>query len=424
MYRLCTKEKSYIIRTGEYMIRTSEEAISALKALDEALGNIQTPETLNVFNAVGMTTQEVKHSAFFAWLLDPDATHGMGNAFLADFLKSLCNYPPYGDAEIATNRDILAGEDFDKFLNATDIKVETEKTLSGPESRIDIFIRSQQANTVLVIENKVFTSTHDDQLRRYEEEIKVFDGSKIKVYLTPKGDIPTDIDGNYQPDWCIFSYEKLLEILKKRLRTIPATKQFYKLRFLLEDYIEMVDATILKNNPSLRSMCKDILKRHADALEILMEYNDNVDDVYEYIANTWIPANIPNLAELEYKGRQLRFYTQPIADFYAKHNHPIKINPAYWAVCVNLGSKDGPIILGFGLGKNAEGEWEEADVIIRNLLVPEKKMGNKFCTLFTVELLSAEERQNKFEDIKTTLDERLSLFLTKLHDLENTLSKM
>ena len=186
----------------------------------------------------------------------------------------------------------------------------------------------------------------------------------------------------------------------------------------------MVDTALLKNNPALRSLCKDILRRHADAIELLNSYTDNVDDVYAYVANEWIPAHVPNVAEMEFKGKQLRFYTKPIADFYAKHNHPIKINPAYWAVTANLGSKDGPIVFGFGLGKNPDDEWTETDVTIRNMLDPDKKMGSRFCTLFTVELLSAEDRQNKFGEIKEQLDDRLAVFLKKLNAFEAELIKL
>ena len=45
----------------------------------------------NIFDAVGMERQEVKHSAFIAWLLDPDKPHGLGNRFLDEFCKRLFN---------------------------------------------------------------------------------------------------------------------------------------------------------------------------------------------------------------------------------------------------------------------------------------------------------------------------------------------
>jgi hypothetical protein len=40
----------------------------------------------NVFNLFGIGADEVRHSAFLAWLFDPAASHGQGARFFAAFL--------------------------------------------------------------------------------------------------------------------------------------------------------------------------------------------------------------------------------------------------------------------------------------------------------------------------------------------------
>ena len=63
-------------------------------------------------DAVGMSTQEVKHSAFLAWLLDPNKPHGLGNAVLKLLLEKVRAYPAIN--RIPSNAEIIAkiSEDF------------------------------------------------------------------------------------------------------------------------------------------------------------------------------------------------------------------------------------------------------------------------------------------------------------------------
>jgi hypothetical protein len=43
----------------------------------------------NIFEAVGMVRQEIRHSRFLAFLLNPNASHHLGDIFLKTFLKRL-----------------------------------------------------------------------------------------------------------------------------------------------------------------------------------------------------------------------------------------------------------------------------------------------------------------------------------------------
>lgn len=39
----------------------------------------------NIFHALKIIQQEIRHSNFLAWLLNPKENHGLGNSFLKDF---------------------------------------------------------------------------------------------------------------------------------------------------------------------------------------------------------------------------------------------------------------------------------------------------------------------------------------------------
>ena len=410
------------------MINTEEQAITVLQALNKTLCELEKPKELNFFEAAGLTTQEVKHSAFFAWLLNPMQTHNKGNLFLSDFLQALYDYTCDNENEIPSNAEILStiitSDELKDFANADDIIVETEKVIDNPESRIDIILKSEKTKTVLVIENKVFTSTHDDQLRRYCEEVAKLEINgclkKIYVYLTPFGEVPKDIDGNYQNNWCIIDYGTIIGLLKSRISKLQNTK----LKCFIEDYISMVDNRILHNNPTIRELCKKIRREHSDALEILLNYADNVDMAYKYIATQWLPHNISDISEMTYNGRKLVFVTKSINDYYAQKHINIRISEDIYRLQISVTSKDGPVMITIWLSKEKDEEWLDADKKVRDVLQPKKAMGAKYCTLYSQTLLTVEEREKVFDedkDLYELISSRLGQFLIKLRQFEKQL---
>jgi hypothetical protein len=57
----------------------------------------------NIFEAVGMTQQEIRHSHFLAFLLNPAQNHGLGDAFLKQWLKNVlieAEQPPVSPVDI------------------------------------------------------------------------------------------------------------------------------------------------------------------------------------------------------------------------------------------------------------------------------------------------------------------------------------
>ena len=63
------------------------------KAEKNRLEKVKQGEFFNVFNTIGLRTEEVRlHSAFIAELLNPQGMHGLSSQFLEAFLKIL-GYP-------------------------------------------------------------------------------------------------------------------------------------------------------------------------------------------------------------------------------------------------------------------------------------------------------------------------------------------
>ncbi len=154
---------------------------SDLNLLESKLSNF------NVFEAVGMTRQEIRHSYFLAFLLNPSESHYFGDLFLKKFLISALRSlesPPLSAITI----DVADLED-------SEVRREYKN--------IDILIYSQNEKIVVAIENKVDSGEHDDQLNRYKDIVLTeFSGYQVfLIYLTKKGDQPST------PHWHPLSYE-------------------------------------------------------------------------------------------------------------------------------------------------------------------------------------------------------------------------
>lgn len=402
-----------------------EQALTLLKNFEEALNKIDVKknEKPNVFYATGMTTQEIKHSFFIAWLLNPQNPHGLGNAFLKIFLRAVQTYPQ--EIKGKTNAQILnlSEAELTAFVEDTQIKVETERSLTIAEGgRIDICLEAPQAKTVLVIENKVFTSTHDEQLTRYEKEFEQLppDWKKIFIYLTPEGDPP--YQGNDLCDkWCIFSYEELINLIKE----LKPTNR--KIKYLTEDYIDMVNTEILKNNKDIASLCRKIRKDHKEAINILLNYTDNAEEVIKYCVERLKSAF--TVKEIHQTALSASICTKKIAELFAKHGEGITLENGSFKCRYEIGCKDGPILLSISM-ETANGNWSAPQLFIKDCAKYNGYMGNKYCTLFNKIVLLPEEgrmqpfvasKSDEYKELKIELDKKINEFLNKIIPIEEQL---
>lgn len=134
-------------------------------------------DNFNIFDILNIQTNEIKHSAFIAELLNPKGRHGFGDIFLQAFINSI---------------DCLKDWNFDTY-NAI---VKTEHNIGQTNESytqggaIDILVKSQ--DKAIIIENKINAPDRKNQLIRYYNYAKKLDKTKKSnhriIYLT--------IDGN------------------------------------------------------------------------------------------------------------------------------------------------------------------------------------------------------------------------------------
>jgi hypothetical protein len=135
-------------------------------------------QTINLLDVFGIGRQEIPHSRFLAWLLDPRGNHGLGTAFLDAFLRL---------AQKA------CGCEFDADLGAVKVILERGTDKGVPD------ITVIGANFLCIVENKLLAAEGVDQTQRYadaaESEASQQDippDHLLLVFLSPRGSRPKD----------------------------------------------------------------------------------------------------------------------------------------------------------------------------------------------------------------------------------------
>jgi hypothetical protein len=141
----------------------------ALDSLDRLLAKF------NFFVAVGAARNESRHSDFLRVLLTPTESHGLGDRFLKNFLLRALREAPAASPEFRLE---LARASLQDAL------------VEGEENRIDLLIVNERLRFGVVVENKVATGEHDNQLERYWSVIHSHYPGLVRrfgVLLSPKG---------------------------------------------------------------------------------------------------------------------------------------------------------------------------------------------------------------------------------------------
>lgn len=231
------------------------EALERLALDNEDLARLEElTSQFNIFEALGMVRQEIRHSNLLAWLMNPAQNHGLGDAFLRGFLlKTSVNA---SDAGVETISPI----DVDVWdLSATEVRREWKN--------IDIALVNQSNKFVCVIENKVYSGEHSDQLRRYREDVveqEFPDYTHHYVLLNVTGDEPSD------PEYVRITYGEVCEIIE-RLLEMRASTAGDELAIALSHYVTMVRRRVMPD-AEIQQLCRRIYRKHQVALDLIYQY--------------------------------------------------------------------------------------------------------------------------------------------------------
>jgi hypothetical protein len=228
-----------------------EDAIS--KLVDDAdFEKIQRRHSrFNIFDAIGASRNELRHSNFLAWLFDPIANHGLGSRFLREFLRRVSE-------KSNGHRDVPRMLEF--IVADLDDAVVSRELYS-----IDILIDLPSINTLVVIENKIGAKAGENQLSRYRNtaEQKFPNHRKIYVFLTPDEDAPDD------DAYLSLGYSDILDLLEK-LIGIHHQDFGTEIRTAIAHYVDMLRRFVVPD-VELEKLALVLYRKYKTAFDFIWE---------------------------------------------------------------------------------------------------------------------------------------------------------
>jgi len=212
----------------------------------------------NIFQILRITKNEIRHSNFLSWLLDPNQSHKLGDIFLKRFLREVFSSDKFGDLDQVD----VEGMDLSK--------VEIQREWKN----IDILIKLE--NVVVCVENKVLSREHSNQLKRYKEiiESQFPNHHQTYVYLTPEGTTSEDESDTYEP----ISYKFIVESLDLII-SVYGESLNEQVKNYIKDYITIIKRELMGTD-KLTELSKKIYQNHKELFDFIIEHKPEfIDDI-------------------------------------------------------------------------------------------------------------------------------------------------
>lgn len=289
--------------TDEFF-KQKQALLKLLTSEDLAELNAKSDNKFNIFQALKLQNNEVKHSNFLGWLLTPFESHNLMDCFLKELLKIALQ----NDTSLV---DIILSD-------LTDAKVTLEK-MANDGRRMDIFIESPRNKLVCVIENKVWSGEGCNQLEDYRDYIlnhnKYKDYKhKIFLFLTPyKYSLCEDYKGYIR-----INYGDILKAINNLMKQYGCLLDD-DVKIFIEHYKKMVERNIMgETDKEIIDLCRKIYRENKSAIDLIIENNDYKADVLNVMAEVIkertdlqeitvenngilaLPDNLNNLDKLKY----------------------------------------------------------------------------------------------------------------------------
>ncbi len=277
-------------------VSTTDEAalLSAFVVNNQTLEQLETLlAQFNIFEAVGMTRQEIRHSHFLAFLLDPAQNHGLGAVFLKQWLKNVlidADSPPVSPVDIDT-----------ADMRQVDVRREWR--------HIDILVHDPENKLVCLIENKIDSGEHSNQLKRYHTIVhNEFPTCRlIPIFLSPDGDTPS------HPAFIPTTYDTIADILENVGAAYRSTIG-PDVATLITHYITMLRRHIVSDS-EIAELCRKIYRQHQQALDLIFEHRPDLQSD--------IAAHLATFVERDFARHRLKL-------FWMGHKRYFQFYPPEW----------------------------------------------------------------------------------------------
>lgn len=260
-----------------------------IAALLSDVNFIRLQKSRSAFNAFGVLKlkhHEIRHSNVLAWLFKPQESHKFGSAFLEQFLLKLTSC---ADAENPTQTENIGYALRLLAKGGMHVRVRREEQ-SKDKKRVDLQIEcffptlekkkddKEKVEFVILIENKIHSREHDNQLADYLSHAKdVFkkknpDVKIIPVYLTlDENDEPSE---EVRKEYFHITYGEILEILETLSDANDSEHEGVPSTLFIRDYIKTLKE-LLNMNTEEQEYAKEIYSKYRDTIDFICANGEN-----------------------------------------------------------------------------------------------------------------------------------------------------
>lgn len=214
-------------------------------------------KTFNPLKVLRMDSHEIRHSNVLAWLTDHEGNHGLNSVFLKKLISNLL-MKPENDSFVSDSSFFL------KMLamKYDDWKVEREKQTTK-KRYIDLVLSSEENKTVIIIENKFYSSQSDNQLNDYLEYIEeeYTEYTIIPIFLT----LLEEEAANKK--YLALNYMDITEVLEFILKFYKESISEEVLVFL-KNYLAILQERFAPDEARLL-LAEEIFEKHGEAVTYL-----------------------------------------------------------------------------------------------------------------------------------------------------------
>lgn len=232
----------------------------------------------NVFDILNINRQELRHSDFLAFLLNPCRSGEVGRQFLHNFLSLLSKDNP----ELKL--------DFFKMFYCEFEKVTVKREYKQIDILLDIKLSDSDNEYIFVIENKVDSGEQvyenkdeKGQLEKYKKIVETEYKNHIPIYLflSPDKRLPSE------NAWCAIDYSLIYSALcMLKIDSADST-----IKTLIQDYKKMLRGQFdMENDEELRKIALNIYKSDKDIFDFIFEnrpnrINTSAEIIRKYLKN-------------------------------------------------------------------------------------------------------------------------------------------
>ena len=279
--------------TSEETLRTFSKDLK-LKRLDQLLAEF------NLFDVLSIARSELQHSRVVAWLLDPHGSHGLGDAFLRGFLRQAA----LTASGVGINTPMPTDIDGWKLDSA---EVFRER------HNIDILVIDECNELVCLIENKIDSGEHSNQLCRYLRTVRrtYQTLTPLPVFLTPSGTRPADAQD--AKEYASLGYESIAGLIGKMLET-----GCNGIRASVVDFLKQYELTLRRSVLEIPSdidrLAYEIYSEHQEAIDLIVQTKSKLSAPNWDIIESAIDRLAPDLRLFSRSNTLLKYVSRSLEE--------------------------------------------------------------------------------------------------------------